>query len=171
MLYFDIFICVAYILFMFFSTILLKKKTSKHQIKQHYIHTKITINDGIKLIILMNVIFSWQTRSFLFWQRNSFCMIWTSSNTKDILSGKEFYITNLNYNVTTEKVCYVKNEKKWYHFFSRLKQSSAFHQNFGKEFVIRNWNATSFFGSNKSAILKFFEGKCNNDIPYISAKK
>ena len=27
------------------------------------------------------------------------------------------------------------------------------------------------FLSNKSAILKFFEGKCNNDIPYISAKK
>ena len=64
-----------------------------------------------------------------------------------------------------------KKRKKWYHFFSRLKQSSAFRQNFGKEFVIRNWNATSFFGSNKSAILKFFEGKCNNDIPYISAKK
>ena len=96
---------------MFFSTILTKKKTSKYQIKQHYINTTITINDGIKLIILMNVIFSWQTRSFLFWNRNSFCMIWKSSNTKDILSGKEFYITNLKYNVTTEKVCYVKNPK------------------------------------------------------------
>ena len=129
---------------MFFSTILLKKKTSKYQIKQHYIHTTITINDRIKLIILMNVIFSWQTRSFLFWQRNSFCMIWTSSNTKDILSGKEFYITNLKYNVTTEKICYVKNPKMASALLP-LKTEFRFLSKLWKGIRDKKLNATSFF--------------------------